>query len=146
MTGIPVKFRKGGEAMTGTYEFFSTLGGVGYVKLYLCGGMIEADTRDYFLTLDSSISADTGNYYLYGDTDLNFDIDIEKPFRVKGADAVISYALMNIVGGQTIQVTFNIYHVDMSDAETLIGTVIGDGHFYDVANEYLKKCARLTSI
>jgi len=139
---VPVKFRKGGEAIQGTYSFFSTLGGIGYVKVYLAGGTIEANTKDYYATLDNSISSDHDNYFTDGNVDLDFDLDIEKSFKIKAADAVMCWCQLN-GGGQSCQVTWNIYHVDAAGVETLLGTANGDT-YTNASSAAVRKAIRIT--
>ncbi len=141
--GIPVKYRRGGESVLGTYDFFSTLGGTGYISIYLCGGMHQTDVKEYFLTLDNSISSDEDNYTLVGNQNVNFDLEVGKPFRVKEGTAIMGSANYNSAG-ESCQVTWTVYHVDADGNATSIGTAEGDAWTYASNSKACRKTVKIS--
>ena len=122
MAGVPVTFRDNRRERTlVTYDYFDSFSGVGFVKFWLLGTNDSAGKK-YHLTTDKTIGSSSTNLRdLSGAINLDFDIDIDTPFKVAARDGIVT--MVFVIPGSGRVVTFSVIHVDSDDTETTIGTV-----------------------
>ena len=123
MAGLPQTIPPPGstEAIA-TYDYFESFSGVAFVKFYLLGTNDSAGKK-YHLTTDKTIGSSSSNMQdLSGAINLDFDIDIDTPFKVAPRDGIVTMTF--VIPGDGITVTFSVIHVDSADTETTIGTVV----------------------
>lgn len=123
---VPVIYRTGGENIS-TYDWFDLASQAGYKRYYATAAEMSGSTS-YFLstkTLDGSppyfndvLSGSTAYMLLH---DFDFDMTCNSPICLNGT-ALINVSHNIQQASSYSQVIFNLYHVDVDNAETLIGT------------------------
>ncbi|MDD5050993.1 MAG: hypothetical protein PHV93_04645 [Candidatus Pacebacteria bacterium] len=131
MLGVPISFRKGGDA-SASYDWVDFSTGLGYRRFYAAAGVLAAGLT-YFLTNESSIdssSSDQTTSYGYltpndgagSELDIDFDVTLVKPMTIGAGYAYVNFTVCLATNPSTVQSTVNIYHVTAAGVETLLGT------------------------
>lgn len=129
--GIPNVYKDSNETSTATYDYLDLATGQGYKRYYLCQATNSVgvtffvtpqivDSKDIILTYTGSNAAAADRY------DTDYDLTFNTPQVIKGQ------FLFNITTGQSavdatkycsMYLVINIYKVDTSNTETLLGSV-----------------------
>ncbi len=118
---IPRVFRNDRERTLINYDWVDLAGGVGYITYYAGASTATGSAITYFLTRNTF---DGQPINLVGtgtsSTDINFDIEFQSPTQI-GGDAIINFTQFggNVSAGTS---TITIYHVDVDNNETSLGT------------------------
>jgi len=118
--GVPVRYRKGQESLNFTFDWFDFAAGAGYKTFHMVGG--ENDTAKIYFAASSALKSSGSNVETEqagnGTTELNFDIEFERPVTIANANSyVVLYASESASTGS---VNVQIYHVK-NGAETSLG-------------------------
>lgn len=129
---VNVRYRKSGEAAVASYNYTDIAEGTGIVTYYLAD-TYEGGALGFIMTTNSSLRSDGGsqnsgnqnNLAYEAKFDLDFDVQFNKPQRIKGvAYANIPWFLASSSGAPDGYVVITLYKWDGA-TETSIATATG---------------------
>ena len=142
MVQVPNNFMFSAEQSTASFDYFDYATGQGYRKHY-AGAAYDSASLKYFLTTQTIDGDGTNVAVTINNTniELNFDLDINKPCIIGGADSLVNWTT---VQNNTIAVycIFTVYHV-RGVTETSIGTIQSNTFTATVSPTYLRRCSKI---
>lgn len=134
-------FLRSSEGAIASYDWYDFASGAGYKEFYPCVSEISGAVS-YFLTNKTAILNDsdylaislTTNNSSYASTDLDYDIEFKSSLTIDGECFISIPFYMNTPN--TMYFIVNIYHVDLSSTETLLGTVTSNSETTSGSTKY----------
>lgn len=139
---LPQNFPTPTGEVSFTVDYLDTIAGVGYKNFYLAGTTDSVGSK-YLLTTDTSIVSDKQNYAVVGSgQDIDFDIDIQKSFKLATGTAYIVVST-SIPAGTNQILTYAIRHVSSGGVETDLATATGSTTVGAGGSQYFKKTTKM---
>lgn len=132
-------FRKSSESVT-TVDFFDSVLGVGFKKLYIASAM-DGNSPKYYLTVDESVQSDSSDTQMTATNTVDFDIDIKTKFTMPKSVADINW--FQSANGALTATTWTLKHVDSNGNETNLGSITGNTDATGTGNINHKKFCRI---